>query len=96
MSMIGGRQTIRFAIPDYSAAYAGYLTDSADLIERDGRWWLHVVVTVPAPDVAPTDQVVGSIWVSCGPPSRATIAFWASRLPVNHPIVSDPTLRCSG
>jgi putative transposase len=59
MSMIGGRQTIRFAIPDYSAAYAGYLTDSADLIERDGHWWLHVVVTVSAPDVAPTDQVVG-------------------------------------
>jgi IS605 OrfB family transposase len=29
------------------------------LIERDGEWWLHVVVTVPAPDIPPSDQVVG-------------------------------------
>ncbi|MBC8164169.1 MAG: IS200/IS605 family element transposase accessory protein TnpB [Roseiflexaceae bacterium] len=59
MSMIGGRQTIRFDIPAYTAAYAGYPTDSADLLFRHGRWWLHVVVTIPAPAVAPTEQVVG-------------------------------------
>ena len=59
LSLVGGRQTLRFRIPDYSAKYAGYPTDTADLIERDGRWWLHVVVTVPAPDVAPSDDVVG-------------------------------------
>jgi putative transposase len=39
--------------------YAGYATDTADLIQRDGRWWLHVVVAVPAPQIEPTDQVVG-------------------------------------
>jgi putative transposase len=59
LSLIGERQTIRFNVPDYSAKYAGYPTDTADLIERDGRWWLHVVVSVPAPDIAPTDQTVG-------------------------------------
>jgi putative transposase len=59
LSLIGGRQTIRFRILDYSANYAGYPTDTADLLFRDGRWWLHVVVTVPAPDIVPTDQVVG-------------------------------------
>jgi putative transposase len=59
LSLIGGRQTIRFRIPDYSAKYAGYATDTADLIQRDGRWWLHVVVTVPAPEIAPSKQVVG-------------------------------------
>jgi putative transposase len=59
MSLIGGRQTIRFHIPDYSTKYAGYPTDTADLLELSGRWWLHVVVTVPAPDVAPSDQVIG-------------------------------------
>jgi putative transposase len=59
MSMIGGRQTIRFGVPDYNEDYVGYPTDSADLLFRHGRWWLHVVVTIPTPDVAPTDQVVG-------------------------------------
>jgi IS605 OrfB family transposase len=59
MSLVGGRQTIRFHIPDYSAKYADHPTDTADLIERDGYWWLHVVITVPAPEVEPSDQVMG-------------------------------------
>ncbi|HEY3228485.1 MAG TPA: transposase [Roseiflexaceae bacterium] len=59
MSLVGGRQTIRFRVPDYAAKYVGYRVDTADLIERNGRWWLHVVVTVPPPAVAPTDQIVG-------------------------------------
>jgi putative transposase len=59
MSTTGGRQTIRFAVPDYNAHYAGYPVDTADLINRDGVWWLHVVVSVPAPDVEPTDEIVG-------------------------------------
>jgi putative transposase len=59
LSLIGGRQTIRFRVPSYAAKYAGYPTDTADLIRRDGCWWLHVVVTVPAPEVEPTDEVVG-------------------------------------
>jgi len=59
MSLVGGRQTIRFRLQDYAAKYAGYPVDTADLIQRDGGWWLHVVVTVPAPQVEPTEQVVG-------------------------------------
>lgn len=59
MSLIGGRQTIRFDVPDYSAKYAGYPTDTADLLFRNGVWWLHVGVTVPAPEIEPTAQVVG-------------------------------------
>jgi predicted transposase len=59
LSTSSGRQTIRFRIPDYSAKYAGYPTDTADLIERDGKWWLHIVVKAPVPEVEPSDQVVG-------------------------------------
>src|SRR6266542_6550770 len=59
MSLVGGRQTIRFALRDDAQKYAGYPVDTADLVERSGVWWLHVVVTVPAPSVQPTDQVVG-------------------------------------
>lgn len=59
MSLVGARQTIRFDIPEYCAHYAGSPVDTADLINRDGVWWLHVVVTVPPPAVAPTDEVIG-------------------------------------
>src|SRR5262249_40445834 len=59
MSTTAGRQTIRFLVSDYAAKYMGYPTDTADLAERDGEWWLHVVVTVPAPQVEPSGQVVG-------------------------------------
>lgn len=59
MSTTGGRQTIRFTIPDYGAHYAGYPVDTADLINQGGVWWLHVAVTVPAPDVKPTEEVIG-------------------------------------
>jgi IS605 OrfB family transposase len=59
MSTATGRQTIRFTIPDYSAKWAGYPTDTADLLFRHGGWWLHIVVTVPAPEITPTEQVTG-------------------------------------
>jgi IS605 OrfB family transposase len=59
MSTTGGRQTIRFNVPDYHAHYAGCPVATADLINRRGVWWLHVAVTVPAPAVEPTDEVIG-------------------------------------
>jgi IS605 OrfB family transposase len=59
LSLVGERQTIRFSVPEYCAHYAGYPVDTADLINHDGIWWLHVVVTVPTPAVEPTDEVVG-------------------------------------
>src|SRR5882724_76638 len=59
LSTTSGRQTLRFAVPDQARKYVGGLPDSADLIFRGGLWWLHVVVTVPTPEIAPTDAVVG-------------------------------------
>src|SRR5512145_3296456 len=59
VSTTAGRQTIPFTVPDYAQKYRGAAIDTADLVARDGHWWLHVVVTVPAPDVQPTDQVIG-------------------------------------
>jgi hypothetical protein len=60
MSTTGGRQTIRITVPDYCAHYAGYPVDTADLIARDGVWWLHVVVLVfPAP-ILPEARVGGA------------------------------------
>jgi IS605 OrfB family transposase len=59
ISLVGGRQTIRFSVQEYAVKYVGYPVDTADLVQRDGAWWLHVVVTIPAPEVQPTDQVIG-------------------------------------
>jgi len=59
MSLVGGRQTIRFSVQEYAAKYVECDIDTADLVQRDGAWWLHVVVTIPAPEVQPTDQVIG-------------------------------------
>lgn len=59
LATVAGRQRIPFVVPDYARQYLGYETESADLVLRDGDWWLHVVVTVPAPDVPPTETVIG-------------------------------------
>jgi len=59
LATVAGRQRIPFTVPDYARQYIGCETDSADLIERDGTWWLHVVVTLPAPDVQPNATVIG-------------------------------------
>jgi IS605 OrfB family transposase len=59
MSTTAGRMTIRYTLPAYAQRYANLPTDTADLIQRDNGWWLHMVVTLPTPQIAPTDQVVG-------------------------------------
>jgi len=55
----GNRLTIGFTVSDYAKKYLGYPTDTADLIYRKGRFWLHVVVTLPAPALTQTDEVIG-------------------------------------
>lgn len=59
LSTTGGRQRIPFRIPAYAAKYAGAKVCTADLINRGGEWWLHIVVDIPAPDIAPNDAVIG-------------------------------------
>ena len=50
-------------MPDYARQYSLDGTacekDSVDPVLWDDDQWLHIVVTVPAPDVAPNDAVVG-------------------------------------
>lgn len=59
LSTVAGRMTLGFTVPRWSSKYAGFPVDTADLLHRHGRWWLHVVVTVPAPAYAPTGDVIG-------------------------------------
>jgi len=55
-----GRRPIDFTLTAYNRQYTTWKVTSADLLhDRRGRWWLHVVVTQPLTETAPTDEVVG-------------------------------------
>jgi len=79
LSTTQGRQTVRFDVPAYASTYAGCPTDTADLLYRKGRWWLHVVVTVDAPDVTPTDAVMGVDLGVVRPAVTSTARFLGER-----------------
>lgn len=59
MSTTQGRTTIAFHVPAYAEKYVGAAVLMGDLIQRDGRWWLHIVVDIPAAEVSPSADVVG-------------------------------------
>src|SRR6266566_5286953 len=59
LSTSAGKQSIPFTVPAYSAKYYGGTVCTADLCFRKGTWWLHVVVNVPEPVVAHSDEVIG-------------------------------------
>ncbi|MEI6047217.1 MAG: transposase, partial [Chloroflexota bacterium] len=55
----GNRLIMGFTVPEYASKYTGFPVDTADLIYRKGKFWLHVVVTVPEPDYLDNQAVVG-------------------------------------
>jgi len=60
LSTVEGRMSVPFTVPGYGKKYIGLPPDTADLIQYDyGRWGLHVVVTLEAPAVPQTDEVIG-------------------------------------
>jgi len=79
LSTTQGRQTLRFDLPAYAAKYAECPTATADLLCRKGRWRLHVVVTVPAPEIAPTDAVMGVDLGVVRPAVTSTAQFLGER-----------------
>ncbi|MFN3429945.1 MAG: RNA-guided endonuclease InsQ/TnpB family protein [Candidatus Sericytochromatia bacterium] len=57
---LSGRVRLHFKIPTYHAEYATWETTCADLVhDRQGRWWLHVVVTQDVEETPSTGPVVG-------------------------------------
>jgi putative transposase len=55
----GKRLRLRFTLPAYATKYHGCDTDSADLILRNGKWYLHIVVTVPDVEVVISTETIG-------------------------------------
>jgi putative transposase len=59
LSTSAGKVNVPFKLPHYAAKYVGLDVDTADLIYRKGRFWLHVVVTLPAVEFVTNEQIVG-------------------------------------
>lgn len=59
LSTTGGKQSIPFRVSSYNMSFVGCAPSTAELIHKRGRWYLHVVVDVPAPEVGETAVVVG-------------------------------------
>src|SRR6266567_3758066 len=59
LATVAGRVELPFTVPTYAQHYIGYRTASADLCYRKGKFTLHITVSIPAPDIAPTGDVIG-------------------------------------
>jgi putative transposase len=59
LATVVGRVELSFTVPAHLTAYVGYKTCSADLCHRNGRYTLHIVVSIPEPMVEPSKVVVG-------------------------------------
>ncbi|CAN5624762.1 RNA-guided endonuclease TnpB family protein [soil metagenome] len=81
LSTVAGRLPIAFKAYAWAktliAQAKGF--DSADLIYRNGHFFLHLVVTLPEPDIATSDQVVGVDFGETRPAVTSNNLFVGSR-----------------
>ena len=59
LATVDGRIELPFTVPPHLVQYAGHKTCSADLCYRQGRYTLHIVVSVPKPSITPSAEVIG-------------------------------------
>ena len=59
LASVAGRQEMGFTVPKHARQYIGWTVCSADLCASHGRYFLHIVVSQPAPIVAPSEEVIG-------------------------------------
>jgi len=59
LATIAGRVEMSFTVPRHAQQYIGYRTCSADLCYRNGKFTLHITVSIPEPLVPATDDVLG-------------------------------------
>jgi putative transposase len=59
LSTSQGKIGLSFTIPPWSTKYQGYPVATADLLYRKGKWWAHVVVQMPEPQRARSEEVIG-------------------------------------
>jgi putative transposase len=59
LATVSGRIEMGFIVPKHATQYSGGKVCSVDLCCHHGRYFLHIVVDIPAPNVAPSDEVIG-------------------------------------
>ncbi len=59
LATVAGRIELPFRVPPYAQKYIGGKVCSADLCYRKGRFTLHIVLSLPAPAIAPSGEVIG-------------------------------------
>ncbi len=59
LATVAGRLEMTFLVPKHAVQYIGGKVCSANLCYRTGRYFLHIVVSIPAPAVAPSPEVMG-------------------------------------
>ncbi len=59
LSTTNGKQAISFTVPDYCQHYIGNPFATADLLLKKGKWYLHVVISIPEPVVVQDGTVIG-------------------------------------
>jgi putative transposase len=59
LATVAGRVELSFTVPEYAQQYVGNKVCSADLCYRQGRYFLHIIVSIPAPVVPPAQEVIG-------------------------------------
>jgi transposase len=79
LSTTAGRQTLRFRVPAYAEKYTGFPTDTADLLCKRGRWYLHIVVTLPTPVLLASEALMGVDLGLAQPAVTSTPAFLGER-----------------
>lgn len=59
LATVAGRVELPFTVPAYARKYLGGKVSSADLCCRQGRFRLHIVVSLPDPAIPASPEVVG-------------------------------------
>ncbi len=79
LSTTQGKQTIAFCLPPCAAYSIGCSCATADLINKRGKWYLHVVVVVPDVKFADNGQAVGVDLGMCRPAVSSDNRFHGKR-----------------
>lgn len=79
LSTAQGRITLAFTLPAYFQPYTSGRTRTADLIFREGKWFLHVSVEIPEPARVNETQVVGVDLGLCRPVVLSNNRFLGKR-----------------